>query len=205
MQFAEGRKNYPDLRIPIIVVPATISNNVPGTDFCLGADTAINEICQICDRLKQSAIGTRRRVFVIETMGGYCGYLATMSGIAAGCDAAYIFEEQVNIDDLRNDVKHLTTKMATNVQRGLIIRNEFAHANYSLDFVRRMYAEEGKDIFSCREAVLGHVQQGGRPTPFDRNLGTKLAARAIEFLDEMIMKGLRDSLFILSFSRIRLS
>lgn len=56
---------------------------------------------QICDRIKQSATGTKRRVFVVETMGGYCGYLATMSGLAGGADAAYIFEEEVNITMLR--------------------------------------------------------------------------------------------------------
>ena len=56
---------------------------------------------QICDRIKQSATGTKRRVFVVETMGGYCGYLATMSGLAGGADAAYIFEENFNITDLR--------------------------------------------------------------------------------------------------------
>ncbi|XP_055345666.1 ATP-dependent 6-phosphofructokinase-like [Paramacrobiotus metropolitanus] len=189
LQFAEARENFPEFRIPIIALPATISNNVPGTDFSLGADTALNEICAICDRLKQSAIGTRRRVFVIETMGGYCGYLATLAGLAAGADAAYISEESFNIDDLRSDVIHLAAKMQTHVQRGLVVRNENAHPNYSLDFIRRLYAEEGKDVFSCREAILGHVQQGGRPTPFDRNLGTKLSTRAVEYLDEMIMKG----------------
>ena len=56
--------------------------------------------CQICDRIKQSASGTRNRVFVVETMGGYCGYLATMAGLAGGADAAYIFEEQFSIKDL---------------------------------------------------------------------------------------------------------
>ena len=56
---------------------------------------------QICDRIKQSATGTKRRVFVVETMGGYCGYLATMSALAAGADAAYIFEEKMTISNLR--------------------------------------------------------------------------------------------------------
>lgn len=101
IQMAEARDKHPELRIPICVIPATISNNVPGikklvlsalkfsnfidfslqkigTDFSLGADTAVNEITEICDRIRQSAQGTKRRVFVIETMGGYCGYLATM-------------------------------------------------------------------------------------------------------------------------------
>lgn len=55
---------------------------------------------QTCDRIKQSAAGTKRRVFIVETMGGYCGYLATMAGLAAGADAAYIYEEKFNIKDL---------------------------------------------------------------------------------------------------------
>lgn len=54
-----------------------------------------------CDRIKQSAAGTKRRVFIVETMGGYCGYLATMAGLAAGADAAYIYEEPFNIHDLQ--------------------------------------------------------------------------------------------------------
>ncbi|KAI0232917.1 ATP-dependent 6-phosphofructokinase, partial [Lamellibrachia satsuma] len=83
------------------VIPSTISNNVPGSDFSLGCDTALNEIANICDRIKQSAAGSRNRVFVVETMGGYCGYLATMSALAGGADAAYIFEEPFGIKDLQ--------------------------------------------------------------------------------------------------------
>lgn len=56
---------------------------------------------QSCDRIKQSASGTKRRVFIVETMGGYCGYLATVTGIAVGADAAYIFEDPFNIQDLK--------------------------------------------------------------------------------------------------------
>lgn len=82
LQLYEARKDYPEFRIPMVVVPATISNNVPGTDFSLGCDTALNEITEICDRIRQSAQGTKRRVFIVETMGGYCGYLATMAGLA---------------------------------------------------------------------------------------------------------------------------
>lgn len=58
-------------------------------------------MCQTCDRIKQSASGTKRRVFIIETMGGYCGYLATVGGLAAGADAAYIYEEPFDIRDLQ--------------------------------------------------------------------------------------------------------
>lgn len=77
---SEARGKYEAFRIPMILIPSTISNNMPGTDFSLGTDTALNEITDICDRIRQSAQGTKRRVFIVETMGGYCGYLATLAG-----------------------------------------------------------------------------------------------------------------------------
>lgn len=122
LNLAENRKNYPELRIPMCVIPATISNNVPGTDFSLGADTALNEITEICDRIRQSAQGTKRRVFIVETMGGYCGYLATLAGLAGGADAAYIFEEPFSINDLIGDIRLMHSKMEEGVTRGLILR-----------------------------------------------------------------------------------
>ncbi|XP_077799165.1 uncharacterized protein LOC100430850 isoform X1 [Macaca mulatta] len=76
---------------------------------------------QTCDRIKQSASGTKRRMF-IKTMGGYCGYLANMGGIAAGADAAYIFEEPFDIEDLQSNVEHLTEKIKTTIHRGLVLR-----------------------------------------------------------------------------------
>ncbi|XP_060268660.1 ATP-dependent 6-phosphofructokinase, muscle type isoform X5 [Ovis aries] len=122
LELMEGRKQYDELCIPFVVIPATVSNNVPGSDFSVGADTALNTICMTCDRIKQSAAGTKRRVFIIETMGGYCGYLATMAGLAAGADAAYIFEEPFTIRDLQVNVEHLVQKMKTTVKRGLVLR-----------------------------------------------------------------------------------
>lgn len=122
LNLAEHREKHPELCIPMCVIPATISNNVPGTDFSLGADTALNEITEICDRIRQSAQGTKRRVFIIETMGGYCGYLATLAGLAGGADAAYIFEEQFTITDLISDIALMHSKMEEGVTRGLILR-----------------------------------------------------------------------------------
>ncbi len=136
LQLAEQRENYPEFCIPMAILPATISNNVPGTDFTLGADTALNEISEICDRIRQSAQGTKRRVFIVETMGGYCGYLATMAGLAGGCDAAYIHEEPFGIKDLLRDLEILQNKMNLGkIERGLILRNEKANDNYTTDFI----------------------------------------------------------------------
>ncbi|KAG5867083.1 hypothetical protein JTB14_026114 [Gonioctena quinquepunctata] len=182
LQLSESRDEYEAFCIPIIVIPSTISNNVPGTEFSLGCDTALNEITEICDRIRQSAQGTKRRVFIIETMGGYCGYLATVAGLAGGADAAYIYEEKFTIKDLQQDVYHMATKMSEGVQRGLILRNEKASENYNTDFINRLYTEEGKGLFSARMNVLGHMQQGGSPTPFDRNLGTKMASKACDWI-----------------------
>uniref|UniRef100_H2Z9G9 6-phosphofructokinase n=1 Tax=Ciona savignyi TaxID=51511 RepID=H2Z9G9_CIOSA len=178
LEIKEASQNYPDLQIPMVVVPATLSNNVPGTDLSIGSDTGLNSVCETCDRIKMSASGTKRRTFVLETMGGYCGYLATMSGLAAGADAAYIFEEEFTIKDLQKNISHLRSKMQGKIQRGLILRNEKANENFSTDFVHRLYAEEGKNVFDCRVNVLGHMQQGGVPSPFDRNYATKSAAKA---------------------------
>jgi 6-phosphofructokinase 1 len=192
LALANARDKYPEFCIPMTIVPCTISNNVPGTDFSLGTDTAINEITDICDRIKQSASGTRNRVFVVETMGGYCGYLATMAGLAGGADAAYIFEEKFTIKDLQGDVAHLIAKIKDGVKRGLILRNEKASTNYTTEFIQSLYDEEGKGVFTCRANVLGHMQQGGRPSPFDRNMATKMAAKCVEYLIEQVQASKKE-------------
>ncbi|XP_053620688.1 ATP-dependent 6-phosphofructokinase isoform X1 [Plodia interpunctella] len=189
LELYESRDKFPEFCIPLVVIPSTISNNVPGTDFSLGADTALNEITEICDRIRQSAQGTKRRVFVIETMGGFCGYLATLAGLAGGADAAYIYEEKFSIKDLQQDVYHMASKMTGGIQRGLILRNEKANDNYNTDFIYRLYSEEGKGLFTARQNVLGHMQQGGSPTPFDRNMGTKMAAKCLHWLVDALQKG----------------
>ncbi|KAM6986468.1 ATP-dependent 6-phosphofructokinase, liver type [Aplochiton taeniatus] len=184
LELFEARNRFEEFCIPMCVIPATISNNVPGTDFSLGADTAVNAAMEGCDKIKQSASGTKRRVFVVETMGGYCGYLATTTGIAVGADAAYIFEEPFSIKDLKTNVEHLKEKMKKDIQRGLVLRNEKCHQHYTTEFIHNLYSAEGKGIFDSRVNVLGHLQQGGAPTPFDRNFGTKLGVKALQWLTE---------------------
>uniref|UniRef100_A0A669F8S3 6-phosphofructokinase n=1 Tax=Oreochromis niloticus TaxID=8128 RepID=A0A669F8S3_ORENI len=176
LELVQAREKYEEMCIPIVVIPATVSNNVPGSDFSIGADTALNTITSTCDRIKQSAAGTKRRVFIVETMGGYCGYLATMAGLAAGADAAYIFEEKFDIKDL----EYLWLQNKTRIH----CLN--CNSNYTTDFIFNLYSEEGKGIFDCRKNVLGHMQQGGTPTPFDRNFGTKMGAKAVLWLTDKL-------------------
>ena len=78
----QGRKYYPAFNIPMAHLPATISNNVPLTEFSLGSDTSLNALVDACDAIKQSASASRNRVFVVETQGGKCGYIATMGALA---------------------------------------------------------------------------------------------------------------------------
>uniref|UniRef100_A0A452IUW7 ATP-dependent 6-phosphofructokinase n=1 Tax=Gopherus agassizii TaxID=38772 RepID=A0A452IUW7_9SAUR len=200
LELSAAREKYDEFCVPMVMVPATVSNNVPGSDFSIGADTALNTITDTCDRIKQSASGTKRRVFIIETMGGYCGYLANMGGLAAGADAAYIFEEKFDIRELQANVEHLTEKMKTSIQRGLVIvvglflscyRNENSNENYTTDFIYQLYSEEGKGVFDCRKNVLGHMQQGGAPSPFDRNFGTKVSAKAVQWISKKLRETYR--------------
>ncbi|XP_051555733.1 ATP-dependent 6-phosphofructokinase, platelet type-like isoform X2 [Myxocyprinus asiaticus] len=192
LQLVDARSSYEEFCVPMCMVPATISNNVAGTDLSIGADTSLNAIVETCDRIKQSASGTKHRVFIIETMGGYCGYLATVGGLAAGADAAYIYEEPFDIRDLQSNVEHLTEKMKTSIQRGLVLRNENSSENYTTDFIYQLYSEEGKGVFDCRKNVLGHMQQGGAPSPFDRNFGTKIAAKAMQWISKKLKEFYRE-------------
>ncbi|CAL8347216.1 unnamed protein product [Merluccius merluccius] len=182
LELSGAREEFSEFCVPMVMVPATVSNNIPGSDLSIGADTALNAITQTCDRIKQSASGTKRRVFIIETMGGYCGYLANVGGLAAGADAVYIYEEPFDIRELQANVEHLTEKMKTSIQRGLVLRNENSNENFTTDFIYQLYSEEGKGVFDCRKNVLGHMQQGGAPSPFDRNFGTKVAAKAMQWI-----------------------
>ena len=78
----EGRTHYPAFHVPMVHLPATISNNVPVTDYSLGSDTSLNALVGACDAIKQSASASRNRVFVVETQGGKCGYIATLGALA---------------------------------------------------------------------------------------------------------------------------
>ncbi|XP_021468843.1 ATP-dependent 6-phosphofructokinase, platelet type isoform X2 [Oncorhynchus mykiss] len=192
IELSAAREKYNDFCVPMVMVPATVSNNIQDSDLSIGADTALNAITYTCDRIKQSASGTKRRVFIIETMGGYCGYLASVGGLAAGADTVYIYEEPFDIRDLQSNVEHLTEKMKTGIQRGLVLRNENSNENFTTDFIYQLYSEEGKGVFDCRKNVLGHMQQGGAPSPFDRNFGTKIAAKAIQWISRKLKESYKD-------------
>ncbi len=179
------RHDFPSFDIPIICLPASISNNLPGAELSVGADTALNSIVTAVDKIKQSAVAARR-TFVVEVMGHYCGYLAAMSALATGAERVYLHEESVTLADLVDDINMLTKGFRMGKRLGLMIRSEKAHEIYTTSFMHALFEEEGGGLFDVRESILGHLQQGGAPTPFDRIMATRLATHCIKFLDEQI-------------------
>ena len=188
----EERDRYPAFRIPVVCVPASIDNNLPGSELAIGTDTALNAIVEAVDRIKQSA-SARRRCFVVETMGRYCGYLALMGGLASGAERVYLHEEGITLDDLQDDVRRLRSSFDAGRRLYLAIRNERASEQYTTDFLARLLDQEGQERYDVRQAVLGHLQQGGDPSPFDRVLATRLVAHAVDLLTEQLAAGGREA------------
>jgi len=189
------RSNFPAFNIPIVCLPASIDNNLPGSELSIGADTALNNIVEAVDKIKDSAVALRR-CFVVEVMGRKCGYLALMSGLATGAERVYLNEEGVTLHDLQIDVENLSYGFSHGKRLGLMIRNEMANPIYTTSFMCALFEEEGKDLFDVRQSILGHLQQGGTPSPFDRIQAIRLSTRSIDFLIEKATSGSMDSAFI---------
>ncbi|UCD97796.1 MAG: 6-phosphofructokinase [Chloroflexota bacterium] len=181
------RNDFPSFNIPIICLPASIDNNLPGTELSIGADTALNNIVTNVDKIKQSAVASRR-CFVVEVMGRDCGYLALLSGMATGAEKAYLPEEPITLADLQGDVAELSAGFRGGKRLGLMIRNEYAGGLYDTKFMSTLFEQEGGGLFDVRQAILGHVQQGGNPSPFDRIQATRLASQCIDFLHAEVGK-----------------
>ncbi|KAI0783672.1 6-phosphofructokinase [Abortiporus biennis] len=183
----QGRKHYPAFHIPMVHLPATISNNVPMTEFSLGSDTSLNALVDACDAIKQSASASRNRVFVVETQGGKCGYLATMGALAVGACIVYTPERGINLDMLRNDVKYLKKRYSLDIkgrsEGRLVIRNEVASDVYTTEMITKMFKEEGGKLFDSRSASLGHTLQGGIPSPLDRARAVRLSLKCMSFIE----------------------
>ncbi|KAJ8105966.1 hypothetical protein ONZ43_g7222 [Nemania bipapillata] len=192
-QLRKARSQYPSLCIPFTLLPATISNNVPGTEYSLGSDTCLNELVAYCDKIKQSASATRRRVFVIETQGGRSGYIALLAGLSVGASAVYIPEEGISLQMLTADVVHLKDVFAkdkgqTRAGR-LVLINEKASRTYNAKLIADIMRDEAHGRFESRDSIPGHVQQGGVPSPMDRCRAVRLAIKCIQHLEKFGPKG----------------
>lgn len=186
-QLRKAREKYDAFKIPLIVLPATISNNVPGTEYSLGSDTCLNTLIDFCDAIRQSASSSRRRVFVIETQGGKSGYIATTAGLAVGAVAVYIPEEGIDIKMLSRDIDFLRENFlhdkGANRAGKIILRNECASSTYTTQVVADMIKEEAKGRFESRAAVPGHFQQGGKPSPMDRVRALRMSIKCMQHIE----------------------
>ncbi len=188
LELYRRRAEHPAFNLPIICLPASISNNLPGSEMCIGADTALNSIVEVVDKIKNSAVAARR-CFVVEVMGGHCGYLALMSSLATGAERVYLNEEGVTLRDLQQDLERMIAGFSDGRRLSLLIRNERANPFYTTAFMAALFEQEGQDLFEVRQAILGHLQQGGDPSPFDRIQATRLAARCVDFLIDQAEQG----------------
>lgn len=183
-----ARAMYPAFRIPMVLIPATISNNVPGTEYSLGADTCLNSLMQYCDVVKQSASATRDRTFVVEVQGGNSGYIATFAALACGAQASYVPEEGIPLNQLEADINSLKESFST--ERGLsksgklILKSTNASAVLTTQVLADIIKQESRGEFDAKTAIPGHVQQGGLPSPIDRTRAARFAVKAVQFIEE---------------------
>ena len=172
-----GAQKLEQKGIPIMGVPASIDNDIYGTDMCIGVDTALNTIVDAIDKLRDTA-SSHNRAFLVETMGRESGYLAVQAGIVTGA-------ELVLIPEVKTPPKEVAKAIEEAYRRG---------KTHAIVVVAEGYkpstAELGADIdamdigFTTRVTILGHVQRGGKPTAFDRLLATRFGVKAVEFLLE---------------------
>ena len=195
-ELRKGRETYDAFKIPMVVLPATVSNNVPGTEFSIGSDTCLNALIDYCDAIRQSASASRRRVFVVETQGGASGYIATIAGLSIGALAVYTPEEGIHLNMLVEDIKFLKEQFA--VDKGharsgkIILRNEKASKTYTTEFIANIIKEESGGKFDARYAVPGHVQQGGTPSPMDRVRAVRFGVKSLQYLEAFAGKSKQE-------------
>lgn len=156
----------------VIGVAATIDNDVHGAGIAIGVDTALNVALEAIDRLRVTA-SSHRRAMLVEVMGRNSGYLALMAGIAGGAEVIVIPEIDIGPDDVAEDIRQMYARGKTHV---IVV---VAEGTRSAPAIAERLAEA--DVgFELRTTTLGHVQRGGTPTAFDRLLGTRLGAAAVE-------------------------
>ncbi len=186
---------YPAFRIPIILVPASIDNNLPGSELSIGADTALNNAVWALDRIKESAAASKR-CFVAEVMGRKCGYLTLMSGIACGAEYAYLNELPETLSQIDEDAARLRATFEGGRRLFLVLVNEEASPYYDREFLATVFEAESHGLYDVRNSALGHLQQGGAPSPFDRLLATRLVHAALGQLSSQFEAGDTRAVYI---------
>jgi len=182
-----GAQRLAELNFPVVGIPASIDNDIYGTDMAIGVDTALNTIVDAIDKLRDTA-SSHTRAFLVETMGRASGYLAVQAGIVTGAEMVLVPELPATVEEVAAHVEDAYRRGKAHciivVAEGFSPRtNELADAIDQLDHG-----------FTTRVSILGHIQRGGSPTAFDRMLASRFGMKAVEFLVEgnlNMMTGLR--------------
>jgi 6-phosphofructokinase 1 len=173
---------YEEFGIPYVGLPGTIDNDLFGTDFTIGFDTALNTIVEAVDRIKDTA-ASHNRLFFIEVMGRDTGYLALNAGVATGAEDVLVPEEITDVEEL---VHHLIDAKKQKKNSSIVIVAEGDDSGGAMriaEQVKSMYNQ-----FDTRVTILGHIQRGGRPTANDRILASRLGNAGVHCL----LKGKTD-------------
>jgi 6-phosphofructokinase 1 len=180
--------SYPG-RKPIAFIPATISNNIPGTDMCIGADTGLNNIVTVLDKAKDTGTALQR-ILVVQTMGRSCGWLAIHAALAGGAEAVFDKETGVSLDKLEHVTGYLKKAFSRHgmeaQKTGVIILNERAGEIFSAGTIADILAYETKH--EARVVNPGQMQRGGPPSAFDRVLACYFGNQAVEELERVFQE-----------------
>lgn len=182
-----GASKLHDLGVRVAGIPATIDNDVWGTEISLGVDTALNTALETIDRIKDTA-SSHQRTHVVEVMGRNCGYLALMSAIAGGAEAVLVPEFEPDPEKILAFIKK---SYAQGKSHFIVVAAEGARLSAE-EF--HEYVNKVEGAYESRLSVLGHAQRGGNPTAFDRILGSRFGTAAVETLaagESGVMIGLK--------------
>jgi len=160
---------------PCVGVPGTIDNDIPGTDYTIGFDTALNTVIENVDKIRDTA-SSHEHIFIVEVMGRDAGDIALWAGLAAGAESILIPEEEWSIEQI---VERIESGVTRGKKHSIIIVAEGVMPGEELAKLL-----EEKIGIKIRASVLGHIQRGGAPSALDRVLASRLAARAVELLIE---------------------
>ncbi|MEO9966231.1 MAG: 6-phosphofructokinase [Reichenbachiella sp.] len=181
---------YDEFGIPVIGAPGTIDNDLYGSDYTIGFDTAVNTALDAIDKIRDTA-ASHDRVFFIEVMGRHSGYIAIQSGIGGGAEMIMVPETSTTIEDVINKLREGRDNKKTS---SIIVVAEGDEQGSALQIAERVKVETPK--MDIRVTSLGHIQRGGGPTAFDRILASRLGLAAVEGLmngEKNVMVGVIDN------------
>lgn len=168
-----GARELDKVGIKVACIPGTIDNNLYYTDYTLGFDTAVNTVVDLVNNVRDTSI-SHDRVSIVETMGAGCGDIALTAGLTAGADVILVPEVKWSVDDV---CEKLVSARKHGKECSIIVLSE--HVCDPADLAKMISLKCG---IECRSVILGHVQRGGKPTAFDRRLGTGAGAMAVDKL-----------------------